>query len=203
MLCPEPEGHDKTLADACADAQRLGALGAVKHEKTNAIGLRIIRDSPQAKQVAVAIRGTDASLAKGRYRIAGIESKCATLTQIGSALHTMKWECEVYHAAWDPATASNFALVKAHGPRCWPKKWPRNGSPSRAKGVPYFNATTVRLAPCPEPPRRPWGPKLPTRAQGGRRGLSRSHLGGLLGPPWRPWGLARPSWRVGGRGLSL
>ena len=41
-----PEGHNKTLADAYAETQRLGALGAVKHEKTNAIGLRIIRDPP-------------------------------------------------------------------------------------------------------------------------------------------------------------
>ena len=116
-----PDGQPKTLAESYADPQRLGALGAVKHEKANAIGLRVRRDSPQAKQVPVAIRGTHASLAKDRYRTTGIESKCATLGQTGSVLHALKWECEVYHAAWDPATASNFALVRAHDPRPTPR----------------------------------------------------------------------------------
>ena len=67
--------------------------------------------------MAVAIRVADASLAKDRYRITGIESKCAALGQIGSVLRALKWECEVYRAAWDPATASNFAFVRAHDPK--------------------------------------------------------------------------------------
>ena len=94
-----PEGRATSLLDGRAESDRLQGLGAVKGDKTNAVGMRVLRDSPNAKAIAIALNGSDASLAKHHYRIIGIESMCATLKQVGKVLHAMKWECEVYDAA--------------------------------------------------------------------------------------------------------
>ena len=113
-----PEDQPITMADAYQKSVELKALGVVRHGKSGLLGIRVLRGSAVAKAAAVGIRGSEATLAKTRYRITGIASRHATLTQIAKTLTgpTVKWDCEVYHTAWDPPTAAQFALVRAHRP---------------------------------------------------------------------------------------
>ena len=109
-----PADAQPTMAEAFAKTVDLQALGVVKHPKSGLLGVRTLRNSPQAKAAAIAIEGTDAVLAQTRYRITGIEAKCATTGQITKVLATLAWDAKVYHSAWDPATSSYFALARAH-----------------------------------------------------------------------------------------
>ena len=111
-----PDDAQPTMAEAYQKSVELKALGVVRHAKSNHLGIRVTRDTDTAKAVAKAIRGSDATLAKERYRITGIASKHATMTQIAKALQGINWDCEVYHTAWDKPTAAHFALVRAHQP---------------------------------------------------------------------------------------
>ena len=113
-----PDDKPTTMADAYQKSLELNALGVVRHGKSGALGIRVRRGSDVAKKAAVLIRGSEATLAKTRYRITGIASRHATLTQIAKTLTgpAVKWDCEVYHTAWDAATTAHFALVRAPQP---------------------------------------------------------------------------------------
>merc|ERR1712113_1282599 len=94
-----PDDKPITMAEAYQMSVELKALGVVRHGKSGALGIRVLRGSAVAKTAAVSIRGSEATLAKTRYRITGIASRHATLTQIAKTLTgpVVRWDCEVYH----------------------------------------------------------------------------------------------------------
>ena len=134
-----PDSYLGTLAEAHTKATQLNALGVVRHNTKGLLGIRALRDSPEASATAVELRGSDASLADTRYRITGIAGHLATLTQVKQVLASLKWTCEVYHVAFDKETDTNFALVLAHEP-------PPNHTIEVNGSLPW----NIQLAPLPD-----------------------------------------------------
>ena len=73
-----PGGRATSLWDGHAESDTFHSLGIVNCDKTKAVSIRLLSDSSNAKAAAIAVRGSDASIAKHRYRMAGIEPTCAT-----------------------------------------------------------------------------------------------------------------------------
>ena len=65
-------------------------MGAARGDTDTALGVRVLRDTPTATAVCVALHGSDASLAEDRYRITGIESQCASTGQVTTVLKATK-----------------------------------------------------------------------------------------------------------------
>ena len=134
-----PDDYLGTLAEAHTKATLLKALGVVRHTTKGLLGIRALRDSSEARQTAIALRGSDASLADNRFRITGIQGHLATLTQVKKVLTSLQWTCEVYHVAFDKDTDTNFALVMAHDA-------PPNNTIEVNGSLPW----TIELAPRPD-----------------------------------------------------
>ena len=161
-----PDDHLGTLAEAHAKAMSLKALGVVRHTTKGLLGIRAVRDSSEARQTAIALRGNDASLADNRFRITGIQGHLATLTQVKKVLSSLQWTCEVYHVAFDKDTDLNFALVMAH-------EAPPNNTIQVNGSLPW----TIELAPRPDktPKRSPFQIVTPDQIKEGNGAEGSGH----------------------------